>query len=612
MADPSTEEAMKDTLARAAGVLFLCEGKVLLMQRGAGGDQAGTWAFPGGHIEDGETPAEAAIREVMEETGHDISPADLITWGHRVADGADFQCFMVRSGEAFEVELNDEHGAYMWAAPGALPSNLHPGVPIQLALIDMNELDIARVIRDGELVGPHHYKNVWLFDLRITGTGSAYRSAKRDPKTNKVIREGEYTWRDPSIYLNDDFVERCNGLAVLWEHTSTAMLNTDEYHNRNIGSIMLPYIKGDEVWGVAKIYDEPAALMMSPPRQMSTSPGVILSGGVPGRFETHEDGTKILVESTPSLLDHLAICERGVWDKAESARGVNITGEQIVADESEDPKKIEAEAAEKKAEAKEIEAKDRKDAEEAEKEKAEKDRKDADAGTPLDKVLSHMDSFGKKLDSMGSRLDAMEAKDRKDAEEQPGAAEKLAADKAKKDADEADAKEREEKDRRDSDFKALKDSNDELKKKLDEVEGKIKERPADEEAALADAQARCDSVASKFGERAPPPLAGETGLAYRRRLLGPYVKFSDDWKDHDLSRMDDQMLGVAERQILEAAKREANNPARQEPGKMRMIEDRDGPHIIRTFVGEPKSWMDSIAGHTRQHVTGFNTPNGAN
>jgi 8-oxo-dGTP diphosphatase len=40
------------------------------------------WAFPGGSIEPGETPQEAAVREVLEEVGIRIVPRDVI--GERV------------------------------------------------------------------------------------------------------------------------------------------------------------------------------------------------------------------------------------------------------------------------------------------------------------------------------------------------------------------------------------------------------------------------------------------------------------------------------------------------------------------------------------------------
>lgn len=52
------------------------EGQVLMgLRRGSHGH--GTWSFPGGHIEFGEDPSEAASREVFEETGLKIRPEDM-------------------------------------------------------------------------------------------------------------------------------------------------------------------------------------------------------------------------------------------------------------------------------------------------------------------------------------------------------------------------------------------------------------------------------------------------------------------------------------------------------------------------------------------------------
>ena len=42
---------------------------------------AGTWAPPGGHLEFGEEPKDAAIRETMEETGIDLPPINVLACG---------------------------------------------------------------------------------------------------------------------------------------------------------------------------------------------------------------------------------------------------------------------------------------------------------------------------------------------------------------------------------------------------------------------------------------------------------------------------------------------------------------------------------------------------
>lgn len=52
------------------------EGRVLLMRR-AGGYGAGMLGLPAGHIDLGETPVEALVREVSEELGVHLDPATL-------------------------------------------------------------------------------------------------------------------------------------------------------------------------------------------------------------------------------------------------------------------------------------------------------------------------------------------------------------------------------------------------------------------------------------------------------------------------------------------------------------------------------------------------------
>lgn len=333
--DGITQDARKDFVAAdnavAAGIAYCAEGKYLLVKRGDGGDYPGCWAFPGGHIEQGESSKEAAIREFQEETGHAVADAVLVG-----GDGH-FNTFYA-AGPRFDVQMCDESTGAIWTTLDNLPEPMHPGclaVLVSDALIrqGMNELDIARAMADGRLTSPQQYGNVSLFDMRITGTGVAYRSANE-----------EYTWRNPDDYLNPEFLARCNGLPVIFMHPEKGLLDSTEFSERIVGAVLFPYIRDNEVWGIAKIYDDAAIdLMQNEP--MSTSPSVVTSGDAKLVLA---DGQECLVEGKPKIVDHLAICKVGVWDKGGEPAGVNSNqaGASTMT-EDEIKAKADAEAAEK-------------------------------------------------------------------------------------------------------------------------------------------------------------------------------------------------------------------------------------------------------------------------
>lgn len=110
-------------MSNAAGILFLTEGRVLLLLRNVTSEHGGEWAFPGGTIEPGELPIEAAIRETFEEVGHVVEPGAL----RPLADDGHFVSYLV-TGQHFTPTLNSEHTASVWAKVDELPSPLHPGI----------------------------------------------------------------------------------------------------------------------------------------------------------------------------------------------------------------------------------------------------------------------------------------------------------------------------------------------------------------------------------------------------------------------------------------------------------------------------------------------------
>ena len=99
-------------------------GRVLLQLRAEGLFGEGLWNGPGGHVEDGESPEQAAVREVLEETGLTVS--DLLFHGILTYyfDDADEPTYTVHvfSTECFEGDTRPSmEGLLEWFPEDHLP-----------------------------------------------------------------------------------------------------------------------------------------------------------------------------------------------------------------------------------------------------------------------------------------------------------------------------------------------------------------------------------------------------------------------------------------------------------------------------------------------------------
>jgi 8-oxo-dGTP diphosphatase len=116
--------------------------RALIVQR-AQQPNAGRWGFPGGVLELGETVAEGAMRELLEETGITAEPAGILIVHVAVSRDesgrVQFHYVLVavrgvwHSGEG---EPADDAAACAWASRSDIEAGLYPTFPTLLPLFD--------------------------------------------------------------------------------------------------------------------------------------------------------------------------------------------------------------------------------------------------------------------------------------------------------------------------------------------------------------------------------------------------------------------------------------------------------------------------------------------
>lgn len=96
----------------------------LLCKSTANDDRSGKFCFPGGGVDVGESPLQAAVREVYEETGLTSTAIDMISHYHPSKPSVMFHCLKL-TGSTENIRLNKEFSDYIWQrATAPFPSDM--------------------------------------------------------------------------------------------------------------------------------------------------------------------------------------------------------------------------------------------------------------------------------------------------------------------------------------------------------------------------------------------------------------------------------------------------------------------------------------------------------
>ncbi len=160
--------------AIAAIVAIIYDGKILLTKR----DDFEVWCLPGGGVEDGESLAEAAIREAKEETGLDVELTRLVGVYSRVGG-----------------MWNDMHAILFAAEPVGGELKTQPGETIDVAYFPFDGIP-------DELLFGHKQR---IDDAIHQVTGIAVKQEMSTPANDRPSRKEFYGLRDQSGLSRQEF-----------------------------------------------------------------------------------------------------------------------------------------------------------------------------------------------------------------------------------------------------------------------------------------------------------------------------------------------------------------------------------------------------------------------
>lgn len=101
---------------KAVSVVIEDDGKYLLVKRADHDTYPGLWEFPGGGIDNFESPKDSSYREVFEETGLEVDSLEYVCeyeWERREKDNIHITMFYSAEFSG-DVKISHEHSDFLW------------------------------------------------------------------------------------------------------------------------------------------------------------------------------------------------------------------------------------------------------------------------------------------------------------------------------------------------------------------------------------------------------------------------------------------------------------------------------------------------------------------
>jgi len=104
-------------MIRVAAGIVVKDGRILIARRKKGQSHAGLWEFPGGKIEQGETPQECLERELEEELGISVKAGRVIARGEDHSEHGSFVVLAIEAALLSGDITLDVHDSALWVEP---------------------------------------------------------------------------------------------------------------------------------------------------------------------------------------------------------------------------------------------------------------------------------------------------------------------------------------------------------------------------------------------------------------------------------------------------------------------------------------------------------------